>query len=313
MVGLKDIQILRAETQIRGTFQSDGYLPPFRGATLRGALGYHLRKVVCHNLKRNCQDCLLSQNCAYSTFFEGTASNNREIMRLYPKVPQPFTLVVEKQDTTEIHKGQSFEFGINLFGQSANLFPYIAYAFFQVGEQGLGKDRLNFEIERITQNGTVLYQNGSNFIKKPQSSHICAECTDNQAQVRLDFLTPVRIRKEGDTANGLAFGDIIRSAVRRLSVINYFYGSGRVLDHEYVNNLISISDGVEKSLDQTEYYSFDRYSGRQHRKMTLDGLCGNIAFKNVPPELVSVLRLTEKIGLGKALSFGFGRIKLSLS
>ena len=91
--------------------------------------------------------------------------------------------------------------------------------------------------------------------------------------------------------------------------MNYFMEPTRssILNDEQNDPL---SRMVEKIRDETRYYSFHRYSGRQERKIELDGVVGGLSFKNVTPELAGILKWTEKIGLGKSTSFGFGRIEI---
>lgn len=309
---LNNIAIKSSEVLFAGEFGICGELPPFRGATLRGALGYHLRKTVCNDLKRQCSECFLSQDCAYSNFFEGVQPPNRSFMKLYPKVPQPFMLIIDQKNSTEIKKGQPFEFSLKIFGEAANFFPYVAYAFLEAGEKGIGKDKILYSMNKISENDSVLYQNGSSILKKPKPVKIEISTHRKSVDMKINFLTPVRIRKEGHTASDVNFKNIITTALRRISAINYFYGSGKPIDIKVVNNLIQLSEKVNKIDDSTEIFSFDRYSGRQLRKIKLDGITGSLTFGTVPSQLFNVLKFAEKIGLGKSTSFGFGRIKLEV-
>lgn len=126
-------------------------MPDFRGATLRGALGFALKRAVCHVCNTPCRECPVINSCVYSSLFEGVAPADRQIMRKYDHIPQPFVLVVNKQDSPEISRGQSYEFSLRVFGQSINHVPYATFAFMQAGEKGLGKDQIPFEVERVVQ------------------------------------------------------------------------------------------------------------------------------------------------------------------
>ena len=299
-----------ADIQIEGTFRSAGTLPPFRGATLRGALGHHLRKTVCTDLRRSCAACFLATSCAYSTFFNGTASTDRDFMRLYPYVPQPFMLLVQWQDPCSVTEGEVYRYGIRLFGHTEGLFPYVAYALLQAGETGLGKDRLRYDILRIAQGDNVLYEVGGNRISKPVGEDIVWSNTTEPSDLRLSFLTPVRIRSRGQTAEALQLRQVIAAALRRISIMNYFYGSGAPLDKDFVGRCMEQSSQIHVAADDTTYVSFTRHSGRQQNRVPMDGLVGHLDFVSVPPKLIDILRLAERIGLGKSTSFGFGNIRL---
>lgn len=312
-ISLEKAAIRMANVTISGHFVSEGRLPPFRGATLRGALGFHLRKTVCNNFKRRCQDCFLVEGCAYANFFDGVFSKDRSFMKRYDYVPQPYMLMIPLEEPTDIRKSDPICFSMNIFGGACELFPYVAYSLVQMGEKGIGKNGLSFEITRIEQlDGEVLYEKGQNRIKKPNPQIYVFETapTVEDGYLGVRFVTPVRIRKNGCALKDFCFDDLIKSAIRRITIMNYFYGTNQIVDSEWTKQMIHSAGMVEKIRDETRYYSFHRYSGRQERKIELDGVVGGLSFKNVTPELAGILKWTEKIGLGKSTSFGFGRIEI---
>jgi CRISPR/Cas system endoribonuclease Cas6 (RAMP superfamily) len=60
--------------------------------------------------------------------------------------------------------------------------------------------------------------------------------------------------------------------------------------------------------DQTQWFEFGRYSGRQDRKILLGGLVGQMVFEGDLKSHLPLLALTQVTGIGKATSFGFGQI-----
>jgi len=71
-----------------------GALRGYVGKTLRGALGFALKRTACHDSRASCDTCLLREHCAYAIIFEGVPSAARQVMRKYPRVPQPFVLLL---------------------------------------------------------------------------------------------------------------------------------------------------------------------------------------------------------------------------
>lgn len=308
-------RIYVAEVRFEGSFLSSGHLPPFRGATLRGALGYHLRNTVCNSFQRPCRQCFLRFQCAYSTFFEGTPSEDRQIMRLCDKIPQPFMFVLNARDQTKITHGDRFIFGLRLFGSSMELFPYVAFALFEAGKKGIGQQGVRFEIDLITQDQTVLYEKSGTVIRKPEPQLLNIppqERPNSKAVVHVLLCSPLRIRSEGRTALRFDFSDLIRAALRRITILNGFYGEKTLLDPEHRSRYLTLAENVSIVDDSLRPFGFDRYSGRQERSVRLDGVLGDISFRNVAPELLQILKITEAIGLGKSTSFGFGRINVTL-
>lgn len=302
-----------AEVEFQAKFLENGYLPPFRGVSLRGGFGYYFKKTVCHVRSGNCNECIVRTSCTYSYIFEGIAPEERTIMRLYPYVPQPFVIITEMKEPTDVKAGQSWKFGLRLFGRAIEHFPYVAYSLMELGKYGLGKDKIKFDIEKITQtsNTDLIFQSGSHRLSKLKLQY-CDSTLENTKRdtVTLEFITPAKLRIGGRDAYKVTFCDIIRSAIRRLSILTHFYGVS-------LTELLNTSEIVEKSSeirtehDQTQWFEFQRYSRRQGHKMTIGGLVGRMSFTGDLDQFLPLLALTEIANIGKATSFGFGRIAVS--
>ena len=302
-----------AEVTWNGRFLDAGHLPGFRGATLRGALGYHLRNTVCNSFQLKCFECFLRYQCAYSLFFEGTAPEDRKIMRLYKNSPQPFMFLLNAKDETDIKANNPFVFGMRMLGSVSELFPYVAFSLFEAGKKGIGREQLRYETETIEQDGTVLYTKEGATIRKPQSKELSVPAsTETAPSVKVSLLSPLRIRSEGHTAKRLNFFDIAKAALRRLTIVNAFFGDGTLPPPEWSNHLLGLAKQVITLIDSIRPFGFDRYSGRQERSVYLAGVLGDITFRDVPPEWLRLLRIMEAIGLGKSTSFGFGRIAVTV-
>ena len=78
------------ELNFSATIADRAALPPFLGATLRGALGHLLRKTVCQVAHGDCDRCVLQAACPYPAVFEGRPPVDRDFMRKYPRIPQPY-------------------------------------------------------------------------------------------------------------------------------------------------------------------------------------------------------------------------------
>ncbi|HPY76208.1 MAG TPA: CRISPR system precrRNA processing endoribonuclease RAMP protein Cas6 [Anaerohalosphaeraceae bacterium] len=300
-----------AEIQIEARFEGGGSLPPFRGATLRGGLGYHLRHTVCHIKQGKCEDCIVQGTCAYSYIFEGIPPEDREFMRLYPHVPQPFVLVTKHMEKMDIQPGDPFTFGFRLFGKAIDLFPYIAYSLIEMGKEGLGKERVPFTIKQIVQprGSGIIYQDGSNRLGSLRKEYF--QFQPNQtSKIMIDFLSPVRLRVGKKDVKKITFLDIVTAAVRRLAILTYFYGIPLTKACD-TSELIAGAEEVSMISDQTQWFEFGRYSGRQDRKILLGGLVGQMVFEGDLKSHLPLLALTQVTGIGKATSFGFGQIRLT--
>ena len=224
MIDMKDSRLLLsfADIHYQICFQGDGQLPAFRGATFRGAIGYALKRTVCHVRNTPCQQCPVVMNCIYSSLFEGVAPSGRQIMRKYPNIPQPFVLVLNHIDPENIHKGETCDFQVRLFGSAISHVPYLTYAIMQAGEQGLGKARIPFLLNSVSQqlsNGekTILYDASDNTIQPGQPDSLqnngSVFIRDNQ-KLQIRFETPLRYRYGGRTCVEPDFMSFLKAAAR---------------------------------------------------------------------------------------------------
>lgn len=305
------VSLPSAEFRVDGSFLGQGHLPPFWGPTLRGAFGHHLKKTVCHANRGECPTCIVRANCAYSYIFEGLPPENRDIMRLYPHIPQPFVLIADMGSDTGIHSGQPFQFGMRLFGKAIELFPYIVYSLLEIGKQGLGKDRIPFQIDSITQPSSdqMLYENGSTCLGTLKKESFSASNIVPEHNLIIEFITPTKIQIDGKEATSIEFDTLVKTALRRISILSYFYGAPSDTECR-IADFLTGDGAIEKISDQTQVYEFSRFSGRQKKQVTLKGIVGKIVFSGDWAQCRPILELASICNIGKATSFGFGRIRL---
>lgn len=298
-----------AQVQFTGKFIDSGNLPPFTGPTIRGGLGVHLKRTVCHVRDKNCEQCLVQPTCAYSYIFEGKPPENRSFMRLYPNIPQPFVLNINFDGRQKVAQGDKFSFGLKLFGRAIDFFPYVAYSIFELGKSGLGKNKVKFEIDHINQSERAepIFAKGQNKILPLQKQSVKLATNDADKLV-LHLQTPLRLKVQGKFARSITFGNIARAAVRRLSILSNFYGFPlkEIVD---ASELLAGCEDIETLEGDTDWFSFKRFSGRQKRRISMGGLTGIISFKGNIKPYVPILKLAEVTNLGKATSFGFGKIQ----
>jgi len=257
---------------------------------------------------------MLRSSCVYAYVFEGLATEDRIIMRLYPYVPQPFVIVTDLREPSEIKENDQWKFGLRLFGHAIDHFPYIVYSLMELGRSGLGREKIRFAVERITEFGSSepLYEAGGNHLSKLRAPNIDLDCdTSWDRSITVDFLTPVRLRVGGKEVSSINFSDLTRAAIRRLNILTHFYGNEEYKNAYDAADLVEKSTAVKTKWDETHRFELCRFSTRQNRKMILDGLVGSMAFAGEMREFRHLLSLLPVTHLGKATSFGFGRISIS--
>lgn len=80
-------------------------------------------------------------------------------------VPRPYAIVPPQHDKTRYEAGEQLVFGLTLFGNALNLFPYVVMALRQAGSMGLGK-----RLPRTETNGR--YQRGRFAVQSAQAINL---------------------------------------------------------------------------------------------------------------------------------------------
>jgi len=301
-----------ADLRLRVQFRTGGRLPTFRGPTIRGALGYTLKRVVCHVRSRACAQCFLRTRCAYPLVFEGVAPANRTYLRKYPHIPQPFVLVVDGHAARDVRPDDRYEFALRLFGPAIELHPFILMALVESGRSGLGRDRLQFEVVSVDDGARELFRGGEAPETNPPNPSTIAPVSaagPTGGRFRLRFETPVRLRTDGRLNTRPTLAAVVRAAIRRIRVLNHFYGNGALLPED-CGPLVEEAAEAACRCDRLRWMRFQRFSTRQQRTMTLGGAVGELPLERISPALAGLLHVASIVHVGKATSFGFGRITL---
>lgn len=294
------------ELEFAAEFKTPTRLPRFIGATLRGAFGYLLKQTICQVSHGECGRCLLQSACPYPAVFEGLPPQDRNFMRRYPYVPQPFVLVVPPPARRAEEIG-GLNWGIRLFGSAIRFWPYVIHAIQIVGEKGIGRESAKYLLRRVTDVSTKsdIWLAGYETVQKPVplTCGNAGEPLTERCTLRWHFTTPLRFRSRQPRDAAVSGLDLVLLGRRRFQIMDHFYGTGEA---DEVNHL----DANEfQTLDsQIRPFGFNRFSGRQKRRMNLSGYVGEITIEGPWGRAGKWLHSAEQIHLGKATSFGFGRV-----
>jgi hypothetical protein len=293
----------------------DMRLPAYKGSTFRGGFGQALREVVCALRRQECESCLLRERCVFVYLFETPPPKDAEMMRLYPSAPHPFVIEPPDNDRTLIVQGESVDFGLVLIGRALEYLPYFIYAFIRLGERGLGRGRGKYVLEEVfasNGNETVpVYQKEAQILRDcppyPASELIQkrVKSLGSGDSVTIDFMTPSRIKFDGDLVKQPDFHHLIRSLLRRMSSLSYFH-CGHRLEIDF-RGLIEQAKEVERVQTELRWHDWDRYSTRQKQRMTLGGVVGSAIYQGDISRFLTLLAWGEVVHVGKAASFGLGR------
>ena len=295
-------------------FTSEARLPGYLGSTLRGALGWSLKKTSCALRRQQCADCLLRQQCAYAWIFETErykAGDGRTInARPHPLVIQP-----EEQVCGEKAEGDDLRFSLLLLDRANSLLPYIVHAVRLMGEAGIGSGRRTglgrFTIAEIRAGEDLVYDNQENILHQPVTTgkirlDPCPDRGISSLQVLLH--TPLRLKQHNRLKMDLPFDTFIRACLRRIAALEEAYGQGEP-DLDY-RGLVERAGRVKVGKSSIRWHPLFRWSNRQKQKISLAGLAGNVTYRGELAEFIPLLRYCEQVNIGKQTVFGLGKIRL---
>lgn len=222
-------------------------------------------------------------------------------------------------------RGDELKFELLLMGRAVEYLPYVVYAVSEMAQRGLGVERARFELvdaAMIDERGErqQIYSGERQRISVHEAatkdlSELISRRLEEMAdglrgeRLRLKFLTPARIRVEGDLQVGMSFNLLVRSLLRRVSLLAAVHGRKR-LELDY-RGLIERASGVERVSSSLRWFDWERYSNRQQTKMALGGFTGEVEYGGEAiKEYLPLVAAGEILHVGGSTGFGLGRYEI---
>lgn len=291
------------------------HLRAYGGSALRGVLGHALKRAVCVVRVPTCPSCLLYRSCVYSYVFETPPPAGAQRLRKYPAAPHPFVVAPGFAPGRAVAAGAPFDVDVTLVGRAVDHAPYVAHAFRAAGADGLGPRRGRFEVERIDQcvdhgddRWTPVWRGG--VFAPPQRTAIPPPPPIAARGVTLRFETPLRLQRDDRPVgpDELAFHDLFRQLLRRISLLAYFHG-GTPLQTDFAH-LSRSSRDVEIRRRDLRWCDWSRQSSRQQRRVPMGGVLGRIAVDGAAlAPYWPYLWFGQWTHAGKGASMGLGRYR----
>lgn len=293
-------------------FSKQATLPPFKGSLIRGMLGRSLRLAACALRKNDCSSCLLAKRCVYSLAFEAPKGGDSSYKKS-PTPPHPYVLEPPLALQKEYAEGEDFEIGLLLFGEMNNYLPYFVYAVENMGQDGIGTSREKgfspFHVQKVTCQDQTIYDGKNKVLSddvSPKSMQVVAGQAGGKGELRLDLVTPLRIKNFNALATELPFHLLVRAVLRRLSALYSVYGGGEP-DLDY-KGLVYRSQEVNLIKDNSRWMDWTRYSSRQGKTMQFGGIVGNVVYQGDIKEFLPLLEIVRLVHVGKQTVFGLGKV-----
>lgn len=292
-------------------FGKSGHLSAHLGGTLRGGFGRALREVACASPSAECRDCLLGWRCAYGYLFDTPVPPDTPVMRRYTHAPHPFVLRTLPSQPKSVSSDASLKLTLLLFGRAATYLPYVVFALEHLGQEGLGADRVPFQVAAIqTADGRPIYESGQRraLVAAPPEVFTAAVGEPRQGRLRVHFRTPTRLRVDNQVLRQPRLDALVSAGLRRLELLCRMHDAG-VYDVDAAR-LVACARQAKLIRDATRWQDHVRYSQRQGQSMPLGGLTGWAEFEGDIGTLGPLLRLAGMVHIGKDTAFGHGFCEL---
>jgi len=233
-------------------------------------------------------------------------------------------VAVERDGRHPLVANSELTFELLLMGRATEYLPYIIYAVSEMAQRGLGIDRARFGLGSVVTTDEqgekkIIYSGETHRISVPDSAtkslselirarveEMTPASTD---RIKLRFLTPTRIRVEGDLQAEMSFELFVRNLLRRISMLAAVHGCAK-LELDY-RGLITRAAEVETYVSSLSWSDWERYSNRQQTKMNMGGFTGEVEYSGEAiKEFLPLIAAGELLHIGAGTSFGLGRFEV---
>ncbi|MEW6623323.1 MAG: CRISPR system precrRNA processing endoribonuclease RAMP protein Cas6 [Bacillota bacterium] len=296
-------------------------MPDYKGATFRGGFGRIFRQIACSLRQRSCKDCLLMDNCSYAYIFETAPPKNSQALSKYESIPRPFVLDPPLETKNYYAPGEMLAIDFILIGNAIKYLPYFIIVFREMGVHGLGRGRRPFALTDVSAIGlddaVSIYNPNTNVVRSIDLSYSGSQLIERAIpslnlsqtkELKIEFLTPVSLKDEGQIAFIPEFHILFRQAMRRISALSYFHHEDP-LEVDYAG-LAEGSKQVELVENRTVWKDWERYSQRQRQRVNMGGLIGSATYRGDLEVFLPWLVLGQQVHVGKNAVFGLGKYRI---
>jgi CRISPR/Cas system endoribonuclease Cas6 (RAMP superfamily) len=136
-----------------------------------------------------------------------------------------------------------------------------------------------------------------------------AETPGAVRRLALEFITPLRMRTEGRYNGRPDFVSVTQSLLRRIHLLLEIYGEGQG-NPAWTHELLGHADRAKTVQSEFRMYVWDRRSGRQGRRVQMDGVVGRLEAEGDLTDLAGWYRMGEWVHVGSGTSMGMGKYRM---
>ena len=298
-------------------FLEKAVVPPYEGSMIRGAFGRAFKESCCP-FPHDGSGCPLGDKCPYGYVFETSPPEDAREFAKNQDVPRPY--VFEPPDGTrmEYEPGEEMRFGFTVVGRAADYMPYFIYAFSKMGDEGVGRLKARYRLERVMAKNPLVGTQAEIFdgevVRNKRLPAVWEDAVGaarelDGERLRLEFLTPTFVRFRGKVSpEAPSFRALVQSLVIRIPMLSAVH-CGEVWREDF-KALVARAGEVETVRDETTWVSFRRYSSFRKKSEPLEGVVGSAEYVGPVEEFLPLLAMGQLTHVGKRAVFGLGRYRV---
>lgn len=284
---------------------------PFVLYSIRGDFMQVFHSAVCRQ-KSQCGVCPEHAGCSYHNTFSQALADDPTALRRHQKPPLPFVFDLPILPPLP-NNGQELEIGLTLAGSAINFIEdYIAAVrlLFSPGNPGRKVCGTITRVESLACSDfrSCIMKNASDMALDRVATISARDLTEmntlNSSRIRLTIISPMRILQDGRPLREFSFSPFVRSLLRRISSLAYYYyGNGLEVDFKWLSNASATVEVSENDFHWTDWQE-ERCPDR------LSGIIGSGSCLGGLEDFHTFLLLGEHFHVGKGASFGLGRYRI---
>jgi hypothetical protein len=269
------------------------------------------RQLVCRRAAHECSNSPGCTDCSYHILFSQQLGADPSAVRCHQKPPLPFIFsfpvcgAVSKQaknfTCTLVLVGKAFNHTVEFI----SAFRFLLAKGHKAGQFAEAAILLVESLDFFGNPITIALGEGApdtgNLVTLDAQGVVDRCCRSNDT-VGVSFITPLKLAKTGKIMCSFDAGQFVRSLMRRVSALTYYYCGYEMRDNfrEYAH--------AANRIELLEDNFFYADAGR--RSSALSGVMGDGVLAGDLNDLMSFLALGEYLHLGKGASYGMGQYRL---
>ncbi len=312
---------LRFVCEANTPLKLDGYRA---GTNLRGAMGNVMQRAYCNH-----QDPKgFTRHASQRDFLQNPSGLNCPVCWLLAANEKPgqerrgYTLTPPLDESEAGYaKGDRFEFGLTLFGDTVRLLPYFILTVPEMGRMGVGAGRGKFDLKQVwafdplTQQRECLLAEGDNMVHTPtlatsdieQHAEKISQTMNGTLTIR--FSTPMRLIFNEQLVKTPDFTVFFARLLKRLDELNEQFGDKRRRPFEEVQSLHALTNQVRLIESDARWIDVWSGSSRTGDRTPIGGFIGKATYSaphDVWPTLLPHLLWGQLAQVGKDTVKGNG-------